>query len=219
LLVVRSAVVGPFAENTLLVADTESKEALLVDPGGDLPRALALLEPEGFRVTRIFLTHGHIDHVAGCAEARARLGVPCQIHGEDCEWLERLPEQARVFGFAGAGEAPQIDHLHGEGETVSLGKHAGRILHTPGHSAGSCCLHFDEARTLIVGDTLFAGSVGRTDLPGGDFDQLAASIREKLFPLGNDVRFFPGHGPAGKLGDERRSNPFVGDAARRDRFI
>jgi len=219
MLVVRTAVVGPFAENTLVVGDGESKEALLVDPGGDLDRVAKFVEADGFRVTRIFLTHGHIDHVAGCAEARSRLGVPCQIHEGDSDWLARLSEQAAVFGFPPTIEAPTIDHFHGDGEVLSVGGHAGRVVHTPGHSAGSCCLFFEKARLLIAGDTLFSGSVGRTDLPGGDFDELASSICEKLFPLGNDVRFFAGHGPAGKLGDERRSNPFVGDAARRGRFV
>jgi glyoxylase-like metal-dependent hydrolase (beta-lactamase superfamily II) len=124
-----------------------------------------------------------------------------------------------MFGFEGAREKPGIDHLHTDGETFALGGHEARVLHTPGHSRGSCCLHFEAARTLFAGDTLFAGSVGRTDLPGGDFEALEQSIREKLFALGDDVTFFPGHGPPGKLGDERRSNPFVGESPRRGRFL
>ncbi len=219
MLVVRNAVVGPFAENTLLVGDSETSEALLIDPGGDLERVLLMREPGALRITRIFLTHGHIDHVAGCAEAKRRLGVPCQIHRGDAAWLDAIPQQAQMFGFPGANEPPGVDHFHEDGETITLGEHQGRVIHTPGHSQGSCCLFFEKARTLFAGDTLFAGSVGRTDLPGGDFAALERSIRERLFPLGDDVRFFPGHGPAATLGDERRENPFVGEAARRGRFV
>jgi len=211
-------VVGPFAENTYLVGDSASGDALLVDPGGELERVVALREPGGFRVSRIFLTHGHVDHVAGCAEAKARLEAPCQIHRADLDWLKALPEQGEMFGFERL-DPPSVEAFHEEGEVVALGEELGRVLHTPGHSRGSCCLFFEGARVLIAGDTLFAGSVGRTDLPGGDFAALSRSIREKLFTLGDDVRFYPGHGPSALIGDERRSNPFVGEAAQRGRFL
>jgi glyoxylase-like metal-dependent hydrolase (beta-lactamase superfamily II) len=234
MLVVRNTVVGPFAENTLLVGDGETGEAILIDPGGsggpggtgapgdpgsDLERTLLMREPGPFHIARIFLTHGHIDHVAGCAEAKGRLGVPCQIHRGDAPWLDAIPQQAEMFGFKCARERPDIDHFHEDGETLTMGEHEGRIVHTPGHSRGSCCLFFEKARILFAGDTLFAGSVGRTDLPGGDFEALERSIREKLFPLGDDVRFFPGHGPSAMLGDERLRNPFVGEVGRRGRFV
>ncbi len=219
MLVVRNAVVGPFAENTFLAGDSETGDAILIDPGGELDRVLLMREPGRFRVTRIVLTHGHIDHVAGCAEAERRLGVPCQIHRGDGEWLDVIGQQAEMFGFEGAGERPGIEHYHEDGETFTLGEHAARVIHTPGHSRGSCCLFFEKPRILFAGDTLFAGSVGRTDLPGGDFEELERSIREKLFTLGDDVRFFPGHGPSSTLGDERRTNPFVGEATRRRRFL
>lgn len=217
MLVVRSVVVGPFAMNAYVVACGETGEAMLIDPGAEVPRVLALAEP-GWRVGRIFLTHGHVDHVAGAAEAQAATGAPLTIHADDERWLEALPRQAEMFGFPPVAP-PRPDRHHADGEAVALGRLAGTVLHTPGHSRGSCCLWFPEARVLFTGDTLFLGSVGRTDLPGGDFDDLARSIKEKLFPLGDDVAFHPGHGPAGLLGDERRQNPFVGEAPRRSRFV
>jgi hydroxyacylglutathione hydrolase len=219
MLVVRNTVVGPFAANTLLLGDTESGEAVLVDPGGEIERAAGMLEPGGFRVTRIVLTHGHIDHVAGCAQAKRRFGAPCQIHSLDAPWIELVPQQSEMFGFEGGGERPEVDRFHEHGDTFAVGEHVGRVIHTPGHSRGSCCFFFEKARVLVAGDTLFAGSVGRTDLPGGDFTDLERSIRERLFTLGDDVRFFPGHGPSAILGDERRTNPFVGEATRRGRFV
>jgi glyoxylase-like metal-dependent hydrolase (beta-lactamase superfamily II) len=140
------------------------------------------------------------------------------IHQADQGWLAALPRQAEMFGLASA-EVPRPDRFHADGETLTLGHLSARVLHTPGHSSGSCCLWFEEPRVLFSGDTLFLGSVGRTDLPGGDFEQLAASIKGQLFPLGDGVTFHPGHGPAGSLDEERRHNPFVGEAPRRGRFL
>jgi glyoxylase-like metal-dependent hydrolase (beta-lactamase superfamily II) len=218
MLVVRHAVVGPFAANAYVAACSRTGEAVLVDPGGDVPRVLALREPGGYRVVRIFCTHGHVDHVAGATEAKAETGAPLQIHAADEGWLASLLRQAETFGFD-ASEPPEIDHRHGDGESFRVGACEAKVIHTPGHTPGSSCLWFPDARVLFTGDTLFAGSVGRTDLPGGDTDALVRSVKEKLFPLGDDVRFYPGHGPAGLLGDERRSNPFVGDETPRGRFI
>ncbi len=218
MLVVRTAVVGPFASNAYLAACDRTGEAVLVDPGGDIARVLGLREPGGWRVVRIFCTHGHIDHVAGGAEAQAQTGAPLTIHGADDGWLEGLPGQAEMFGFDPV-EPPRVDRRHEDGETLRIGASEGRVLHTPGHSPGSCCLHFPDDEIVFTGDTLFSGSVGRTDLPGGDFDALFQSIKGRLFALGDDVRFYPGHGPGGLLGDERRSNPFVGENPRRGRFV
>jgi hydroxyacylglutathione hydrolase len=218
MLVVRHAVVGPFAANAYVAACDRTGEAVLVDPGGETARVLALRRPGDWRVVRIFCTHGHIDHVAGGADARAETGAPLSIHPADEGWIASLLRQAEMFGFD-AVEPPAIDQRHEDGETFRVGALEARVLHTPGHSAGSTCLHFPGEKVVFTGDTLFAGSVGRTDLPGGDFDALFRSIQEKLFTLGDDVRFFPGHGPAGVIGDERRSNPFVGENPRRGRFL
>lgn len=218
MLVVRNAVVGPFAANCYLAVCTRTGDAVLIDPGGDVVRVLDLREPDGFRIERIFCTHGHIDHTAGAAEARAATGAPLQIHAADEGWLAALAKQAEMFGLEPA-EPPRVDHRHADGETFGVGECEGRVIHTPGHTPGSCCLYFPTAKVVFTGDTLFSGSIGRTDLPGGDLDALERSIREKLFTLGDDVRFYPGHGPGGAIGDERRANPFVGDAPRQGRFV
>jgi glyoxylase-like metal-dependent hydrolase (beta-lactamase superfamily II) len=213
MLVIRHVAVGPFAENSYVVGCSESGEAIVVDPGGETDSVLALAETAGLRVGRVFLTHGHVDHAAACAEVQHRLRVPAQLHADDRDWLAALPTQAAMFGFEGRVEIPQIDRWHVDGDEVTVGREKGRVIHTPGHTRGSCALYFEGARQLITGDTLFAGSVGRTDLPGGDFEALERSIRERLFTLGDDVRFWPGHGPSALVGDERRSNPFVGERA------
>jgi glyoxylase-like metal-dependent hydrolase (beta-lactamase superfamily II) len=219
MLVVRHAVVGPFAENTYVAACDRTREAVLIDPGGELERVRALLEPGGFRVTRIVLTHAHIDHAAGAEEARRVLGVPLWAHPAEEAWLAMLPGQAEMFGFEDAIETPQVDHWMKDGERFPVGDLEARVLHTPGHTLGSCAVWFEAAGVVFTGDTLFAGSVGRTDLPGGDFASLERSIKEVLFPLGDGATFHPGHGPEGTLGEERRHNPFVGTAARRGRFL
>jgi glyoxylase-like metal-dependent hydrolase (beta-lactamase superfamily II) len=213
MLVVRHAVVGPFAENTWLLADPEAGEAAVLDPGGEAGRVLALAAPGGFRVTQVLATHGHVDHVFGAAELCARTGAPFAMHDGDLPFLAALPAQAAGLGF-GAARAPAVARRLADGDPIRVGGREGRVIHTPGHSPGSVCLWFPEDRALFAGDTLFAGSVGRTDLPGGDGEALVRSIRERIFPLGDDVRFFPGHGPPGTLGEERRGNPFVGDRAR-----
>jgi hydroxyacylglutathione hydrolase len=217
MLVVRHAVVGPFAENTYLVACDRTGEALLVDPGGELERVLALARPEGFRVKGVVCTHGHIDHVSGVAEAKATLGVPFHLHPLDQGWLDALPRQAEMFGFD-VPAVPQVDAFLADDATVAVGDETLRVIHTPGHTRGGCYLFSPGAKALLTGDTLFAGSVGRTDLPGGDWEALRASIVEKLFPLGDDVTIHPGHGGTSTLGEERRTNPFVGQSPR-GRFV
>jgi glyoxylase-like metal-dependent hydrolase (beta-lactamase superfamily II) len=218
MIVVRHAVVGPFAANAYLAACSRTGDAVLVDPGGDVGRVLALREPGGYAVRRIFCTHGHIDHVAGAHEAKVLTRAPLQIHRDDEGWLASLPNQAELFGFEPT-EPPSVDHRHEDGERFLVGECPATVIHTPGHTVGSCCLFFPQARILFTGDTLFAGSVGRTDLPGGSLEALRRSIRDRLFTLGDEVRFYPGHGAGGVLGDERRSNPFVGEDPPRGRFL
>ena len=218
MLIVRSVVVGPFAMNAWLAACSETLEAVLIDPGSEVPRVLALRQPEGFRVKRILLTHGHVDHASGAAEAREATGAPVSIHPGDLPWLVVLPPQAARLGLEEARPLTP-DATLSDGETVAVGKQSATVIHTPGHCQGSVSFHFKEAGLVFTGDTLFQGSVGRTDLPGGDFDQLAESIVKRLFPLGDEVRFLPGHGPGGTIGEERLQNPFVGKKAKVGRFV
>jgi hydroxyacylglutathione hydrolase len=217
LLVVRQAVVGPFAENTWLVADTETGDALVIDPGGDNDRVLDLAKPD-LRIGRILATHGHADHILGAEELREETDALFQIHPGDEPFVRALPRQAAGLGL-GAARSPQISSFLTDGEVVRVGRHEGKVIHTPGHTPGGVSLFFPADKVLFTGDTLFAGSVGRTDLPGGNGPELLRSIRERLFPLGDDVRFFPGHGPGGTIGEERRANPYAGDDAPRGRFL
>jgi len=217
-LVVRQAVVGPFAENTWLVADSATGEAMVLDPGGENARVRALVEPGDLRIGSVVATHGHVDHIAGAEELTRELEVPFRIHAGDDPFVRALPSQAAGLGF-GLIRSPTVASPLVDGDTVRVGGHEARVIHTPGHSPGSVCLWFSADRVLFTGDTLFRGSVGRTDLPGGDPGSLVRSIRERLFPLGDDVRFFPGHGPGGTIGDERRMNPCVGEDAPRGRFM
>lgn len=201
-------VAGPFMENAYVVGDSDSGEALVIDPGGEVERLAALVARRGLKVTAVLATHGHIDHVAAAGEARTRFGAPFAIHSADRGLLSHLGMQALMFGL-GAPEDPTVDRWLEDGEVLSLGAQQVEVLHTPGHSPGGVC--FRVGTVIFTGDTLFAGSVGRTDLPGGDGRILLGSIRERLLrPEWDEWAFYPGHGPGGTLGHERRMNPYVG---------
>jgi len=205
--------VTPFQQNCSLLVDEAANKAAIVDPGGDLDRVLDALVRSGAELEKIFLTHGHIDHCGATAELRRRTGVPVEgPQREDAFWIEQLAAQGQRFGFDGV-EAFEPDRWLEQGDTVSFGGIALRVLHCPGHTPGHVVFHSPENRLAIVGDVLFAGSVGRTDFPRGDPEALVRSIRENLFPLGDDVAFIPGHGPTSTFGEERESNPYVSDRA------
>jgi glyoxylase-like metal-dependent hydrolase (beta-lactamase superfamily II) len=205
--------VTPFQQNCSILWDTNTKRAAIVDPGGDLEQVLGVVEREGLTVEKILLTHAHIDHAGATAELARRLSVPIEgPHEGDRFWIEALEVQGRQFGIRSEGAFEPTRWLN-DGDTVTVGGLTLDVRHCPGHTPGHVCFVHAPSRFAFVGDVLFAGSVGRTDFPGGNFETLVDSIRGRLFPLGDDVRFLPGHGPTSTFGQERKSNPFVSDAA------
>ena len=202
--------VTPFQQNCSLLWCEETKKAAVVDPGGDIERILAAVAKSGVEVEKILLTHGHIDHAGGTAELRRRLGVPVEgPQREERFWIDQLPQQSVMFGFQGV-EAFTPDRWLEQGDTVAFGNVELEVLHCPGHTPGHVVFFHRASRLAVVGDVLFQGSIGRTDFPRGDHEVLLRSIRERLFPLGDDVTFIPGHGPLSTFGEERQTNPFVG---------
>jgi glyoxylase-like metal-dependent hydrolase (beta-lactamase superfamily II) len=198
-----------FQQNCTLLWCETTKKAVVVDPGGDVPEILAAIEQAGVKVEQIWLTHGHIDHVGGAAELRDALKVPIEgPHLADKFLLDNVVSSGRSFGISGVRDFTPDRWLE-EGDTVGIGELKFAILHCPGHSPGSVVFFNDQMRFALVGDVLFAGSVGRTDLPGGSHATLIESITQKLLPLGDDVGFICGHGPGSSIGQERMTNPFL----------
>lgn len=210
------AVVVPvtaFQQNCSVVWCTVTGEGAVIDPGGDLDQVLAVAREHGVTLTKILLTHAHIDHAGGTAELADKLGLPIEgPHPGDRYWIDRLPEQSRLFGFPAVAKFEPGRWLD-QGDRVQVGAETLEVFHCPGHTPGHVVFFNRPARLAFVGDVLFAGSIGRTDFPGGDYDTLIRSIRDRLWPLGDDVTFVPGHGPASTFGQERKTNPFVGERA------
>jgi hydroxyacylglutathione hydrolase len=201
--------VTPFQQNCTLLWCEATKKAVVIDPGGDVPQILAAIEQTNVTVEQIWLTHGHIDHVGGAAELRDALKVPIEgPHKADKYLLDNVEMSGRSFGMTGVRNFVP-DRWLDEGEQVRIGELTFDIFHCPGHSPGSVVFFNKEMRFAHVGDVLFNGSVGRTDLPGGSHATLIKSITEKLLPLGDDVSFICGHGPGSSIGHERVSNPFI----------
>ncbi len=200
---------GPFEENPYLLVGPSGQRAALVDPGIGSEPILEAIRSRGLTLHWILNTHGHLDHAGANAFFKERTGAPLAIHAADVPMILRLSRQAAMFGLE-ASDSPPPDVLLVEGEAVELDGVPLDVIHTPGHTPGGVCLRFGGR--MLVGDTLFQGSVGRTDLPGGSWPTLVASIREKLFRLPDEVVCFPGHGPETTVGDERRTNPFVSDS-------
>jgi len=199
---------GQFVENCYLVVDEQARECAVVDPGEEAGLILHKLAATGAKPVAIWLTHAHIDHVLGVGRVAAETGVPVWLHPADRPLYDAVPQQAEWFGLR-APTLPPPDREFTHGDTVRVGDVSFQVRHTPGHSPGSVSLV--GPGVVLGGDVLFAGSIGRTDLPGGSIEQLTVSIRERLFGLGDDCRVLPGHGPETTLGIERRTNPFVGD--------
>lgn len=200
-------VVGPLAVNCIILGCEETREGVVVDAGGDAGQIIAAVERLGLKISQVINTHGHFDHVGANRQVLDRFKARLLIHEADAPMLERAAEVARAYGIQG-DNSPQPDGFLCDGMEISFGKCRMKVLHTPGHTQGGCCLYLEAEKTVVTGDTLFADSIGRTDLPGGSHEQLLASIKSKLFTLPDDVVAYPGHGPETTIGHERQYNPY-----------
>jgi len=203
----------PFYKNGYVVGCERTHEGVIIDPGDEVDGLLDFVTREDIRIQHILLTHAHVDHVTGVGLAKRALGVPVHLHRDDLFLYDRALDQARMFGLDVPEAPPAIDRFYVAGESIPFGDLEARPHHTPGHCPGGVCLEIGAAgqrgQDLFVGDTLFAGSIGRTDLPGGDYQTLMGSIRTVLFAFGDDARVYPGHGVPTTIGRERRTNPFL----------
>lgn len=205
-MIVERLEVGAFAENCYIVGCEETRHGVVIDPGDEIERIIGRIGQLHLDIQLVLLTHAHLDHVKELNAFKREIDVPVLMHKDDLFLLESLPEQAAAFGMVASG-IPTIDRYVDEGEAVDCGKLRFEILHTPGHSPGS--VTYIEKGVAFVGDVLFAGSIGRTDLPGGDFETLIRSIRTKLLPMGDETEVYSGHGPPTTIGRERKFNPFL----------
>ncbi|MET3581620.1 glyoxylase-like metal-dependent hydrolase (beta-lactamase superfamily II) [Mesorhizobium robiniae] len=202
--------VTAFQQNCTILFDMDDRSGVVVDPGGDIEKVLAVLKDNAINAGAIWITHGHIDHAGGAMDLKAALGIEIiGPHEADRPLLANLENQAKLYGLTDPVRNCVPDRFLKEGDTVSFGQHAFEVFHCPGHAPGHVVYYNRAAKFAHVGDVLFRGSVGRTDLPGGDHAALIASIKDKLLPLGDDVGFICGHGPGGRFGEERRGNPFL----------
>jgi hydroxyacylglutathione hydrolase len=201
-------IVGPLHCNCSILGDEVSREAIVVDPGDDISRIVDTLEKHRLTVKQIIVTHAHIDHIAGAQRLKRLTGAPILYNQNDLPLVKMMDIQAAWLGVPTPEVAPPDASLE-DGQIVSIAGLTGSILHTPGHTEGSVCLYLPQQALLLAGDTLFAGSVGRTDLPGGNTQKLLQSIRDSLLPLPDEVTVIPGHGPKTTIGEERQSNPFI----------
>lgn len=207
-MIIRCIPGGIFLTNCYIIGDEDIKEAILIDPGEQLPEILQDIKESNLSITKIVNTHTHIDHVAGVEEAKRVLGVEFYIHKDEQEVLDALPEAAMRFPQFGNVEVPKVEGYLEEEDEIDIGRYKAKVIHTPGHTFGSICLVVDDH--IISGDTLFAGSVGRVDLTGGtSMNELVGSIKKKLMTFPDSYNVYPGHGPATTIGIERRTNPFI----------
>ena len=203
--------VTPLQQNCSLIWCTKTMRGAFVDPGGDLPKLRDAVARAGVTIEKILVTHGHIDHCGSAGIFAKELGVPIEgPHEEDRFWISRLADDGRNYGVA--GEPFEPDRWLVDGDTVMLGELTLNVRHCPGHTPGHIVFHHPESRLAIVGDVLFAGSIGRTDFPRGNHQDLLDAITTRLWPMGDDTSFIPGHGPMSTFGQERQTNPFVADA-------
>ena len=200
--------VGPLQCNCSVIGDDVSHEAIVIDPGDDIEDVLAIVRKHKLQVKQIVITHAHIDHVGGAMKMRAATGAPILLNQNDYALLKMLDEQAAWIGMDSPGKV-DIDQSVGQADTIKAGSLVADVIHTPGHTEGSVCLYFPTEKKLIAGDTLFAGSIGRTDLPGGSMQKILRSLQDKVLALPDETIVVPGHGPLTTIGEERESNPFL----------
>ena len=200
--------VGPLQCNCSVIGDEATREAIVIDPGDDIDQVLDLIRKHKLQVKQIVITHAHIDHVGGAMKLRAVTGAPILLNQNDYALLKMLDVQAAWIGLPTPGKV-EIDHSLGQADTVKAGSLAAQVLETPGHTEGSICLYFPLEKKLIAGDTLFAGSIGRTDLPGGSYQKILHSLHDRVLALPDETVVVPGHGPLTTIGEERESNPFL----------
>lgn len=200
--------VGPLQCNCSIIGDENTREGMVIDPGDDISDVLAIVKKHKLQVKQIVITHAHIDHIGGAMKLRALTGAPILLNQNDYALLKMLDIQATWIGVPDPGKV-EIDRSVITGEKVSAGAHTAQVLHTPGHTEGSICLYFENEKKLIAGDTLFAGSIGRTDLPGGDMQKIMRSLHGTVLALPDETVVVPGHGETTTIGEERESNPFL----------
>ena len=210
-IIIRNLSTGPLLANCYIVACAKTRQAGIIDPGGNPEKILAVLEEEDLQPVAIIDTHGHFDHIGANYAIKEATGAPLMIHPDDVFMLEQLPELAAQWGFRSL-PSPAPDRLLNDGETIEIGNLSLQVIHTPGHSPGSVCLYNAENKALFSGDTLFSRSIGRTDLPGGDFNTIIDSIKTKLFDLPDDTIVYNGHTPDTSIGEEKAHNPFCGQS-------
>jgi glyoxylase-like metal-dependent hydrolase (beta-lactamase superfamily II) len=211
-MILETRAVAPFYKNGFLLGCQETREGVVIDPGDEIEDLIALAGVNQLTIRHILLTHGHVDHVAGVGRARTVFQAPTYLHRADVPLYQTAVQQGEFFGVT-VDPPPPVDHLYGECPPITFGRYGVQALHTPGHTPGGVCLYVSRPggidERLFVGDTLFAGSIGRTDLPGGDHDTLIAAIRNVLFKFGDEAEVYPGHGPKTTIGQERRTNRFL----------
>jgi hydroxyacylglutathione hydrolase len=200
--------VGLLQCNCSVIGDKTSREAIVIDPGDDIQDVLALVRKHNLQVKQIVVTHAHIDHVGGAMKLRTATGAPILLNQNDYALLKMLDVQAAWIGVPTPGKV-EVDHSLGQADTVKAGALEANVIHTPGHTEGSICLYFPADKKLIAGDTLFAGSIGRTDLPGGSYEKIIRSLHNQVLALPDETVVVPGHGPMTTIGAERESNPFL----------
>ncbi len=209
-MIIKTLTVGPIQANCFILGCEETLEAAVIDPGDEADRILNALSESSLSAKFIINTHGHFDHVSANKRLKEVTGAPILIHSLDAPMLDQLSSSAAAWGLS-ADNSPKPDRELNDGDKISFGNTTLKVIHTPGHTPGGISLYASDF--IFVGDTLFAGSIGRTDFPGGNFETLKESIRKKLFGLGDHIKVYAGHGPSTTIGEERRTNPFVGDNA------